>query len=160
MERVIIDVREKDEFQNGHAPGAINVPLSCFPQDAPSLLNTFGDKKVIMMCVSGKRASLAFDHVKEFPNLSLNNYEIYPEGMKGWEKEGNEVVSLKSAPLSLMRQVQIAAGSLILTGAALGTLVNPSFWFISAFVGAGLTFSGISGTCGLAAVLNKMPWNK
>jgi hypothetical protein len=56
--------------------------------------------------------------------------------------------------------VQLIAGSMVLTGVVLGTLVNPWWLALSAFFGAGLTFAGATGTCGLAVVLLKMPWNR
>lgn len=62
----------------------------------------------------------------------------------------------KSQPLPLMRQVQIAAGVLILLGVALGYAVNSGF-LLSAFVGAGLAFAGITGFCGMARLLALMP---
>jgi hypothetical protein len=62
--------------------------------------------------------------------------------------------------LPVDRQVQLIAGTMVLTGVALGTLVNPWFLVISAFFGAGLTFAGATGTCGLALMLMKMPWNR
>lgn len=63
-------------------------------------------------------------------------------------------------PLELMRQVQMAAGGLILTGAALGTFVHPSFYGLCAFVGAGLFLAGATGFCGMARLLAVMPWNR
>ena len=64
------------------------------------------------------------------------------------------------APIEMMRQVQIAAGSFVVLGAALGYLFNPAFYALSGAVGAGLMFSGISGTCAMALVLKMMPWNR
>ena len=66
----------------------------------------------------------------------------------------------KGAPLELMRQVQIAAGSLVLIGVLMGSMVHPGFFGLSAFVGAGLTFAGVSGWCGMARLLSVMPWNR
>ena len=66
----------------------------------------------------------------------------------------------KSQPLPLMRQVQIVAGILILLGVALGYAFNSGFFLLSAFVGAGLTFAGITGFCGMARLLALMPWNR
>ena len=66
----------------------------------------------------------------------------------------------KRAPIPIMRQVQITAGSLVLLGAILGTWVAPAFYGLSAFVGAGLMFAGISGWCGMAKLLAFMPWNR
>jgi rhodanese-related sulfurtransferase len=160
MENIIIDVREKDEFQNEQVLGSINLPLSCFSQEAPVLLGKFDHQRVSLMCLSGKRSGMAFDLIKKMPNLNLSNYEVYPKGIKGWKENGKEIVNSKKGPLPLMRQVQIAAGIFIILGAILGTAVHPYFWFLSAFVGAGLTFSGVTGSCALAGFLKKMPWNK
>jgi hypothetical protein len=62
--------------------------------------------------------------------------------------------------LAVDRQVQLIAGIMVLMGVTLGTLVNPWFLTIAAFFGAGLTFAGATGTCGLALLLLKMPWNR
>ncbi|WP_370515216.1 DUF2892 domain-containing protein [Erythrobacter sp. THAF29] len=59
-----------------------------------------------------------------------------------------------------MRQVQIAAGILILVGVVLGTLTSPLWYGLSGFVGAGLLFAGVTGWCGMANLLSLMPWNR
>ncbi|MFN4101599.1 MAG: DUF2892 domain-containing protein, partial [Pararhodobacter sp.] len=64
------------------------------------------------------------------------------------------------APLPMNRQVQITAGLLTLTGVLIGTFVHPAGYALAGFIGAGLTFAGISGWCGMANVLAVMPWNK
>ncbi|MDG2344819.1 MAG: DUF2892 domain-containing protein, partial [Opitutae bacterium] len=58
------------------------------------------------------------------------------------------------------RQVRIAAGLLVLCGTLAGTYIHSGFLFIPGFVGAGLTFAGISDTCGMAMLLTKCPWNQ
>jgi hypothetical protein len=60
----------------------------------------------------------------------------------------------------LERQVRIAAGSLVLLGALLAWLVHPAFIALSAFVGAGLVFAGLTDTCGMGMLLARMPWNQ
>jgi rhodanese-related sulfurtransferase len=70
------------------------------------------------------------------------------------------VIADRKAPLPIMRQVQIAAGSLVLSGIALAVLVSPWFIALSAFVGAGLIFAGITGVCAMASLLLHMPWNR
>jgi len=61
--------------------------------------------------------------------------------------------------LPVDRQVQLIAGSMVLIGVGLGLTVSPWFLALAAFFGAGLTFAGATGTCGLALVLMKLPWN-
>jgi hypothetical protein len=66
---------------------------------------------------------------------------------------------IKKQPIPVMRQVQIAAGILILVGVVLGYTLDKSLFLLSGLVGAGLIFAGISGWCGMAILLAKMPWN-
>ena len=66
----------------------------------------------------------------------------------------------RSQPIELQRQVQIAAGSLALLGVILGATVSPLFYALAGLVGAGLTFAGLTGTCGMARLLQLMPWNR
>ena len=73
--------------------------------------------------------------------------------------EGLPVVHGSKA-ISLERQVRMTAGSLVLAGALLGLLVHPYWTVLAAAVGAGLLFSGITDTCGMAVILAKMPWNR
>ena len=56
-------------------------------------------------------------------------------------------------------RARIAAGSLVSVGILLGVLVNPWFFGLSAFVGAGLVFAGVTDTCGMGMILAHMPWN-
>jgi hypothetical protein len=58
-----------------------------------------------------------------------------------------------------MRQVQIAAGALVVIFVLLGQ-VAPIFRLLAALVGGGLLFAGLSGTCGMALLLARMPWNR
>ena len=80
-------------------------------------------------------------------------------GLPGWQQAGLPLRTLKNAPLPLMRQVQIAAGVLVLLGLSLGTWVAPAWILLSWFIGAGLVLAGVSGFCGMARLLALMPWN-
>ena len=86
--------------------------------------------------------------------------KILEGGIEGWRRAGLLTVEDKSQPLPLMRQVQIAAGVLILLGVTLGYSVSSAFFLLSAFVGAGLTLAGVTGFCGMARLLAVMPWNR
>ncbi|MGK0740232.1 rhodanese family protein, partial [Yokenella regensburgei] len=81
-------------------------------------------------------------------------------GIDAWKQAGLPVIKDASQPLPLMRQVQIAAGVLILCGVLLGYTLSSAFFLLSAFVGAGLTLAGVTGFCGMARLLAVMPWNR
>ena len=71
-----------------------------------------------------------------------------------------QAVSSQKVRWSLERQVRLGAGMLVLIGVALGFLVDPGGFAVAAFIGAGLTFSGVTGFCGMAKILALMPWNR
>jgi rhodanese-related sulfurtransferase len=81
-------------------------------------------------------------------------------GIEAWRRAGLAVEVDRRQPLDLMRQVQLAAGGLVLLGVALGFLAGPGFFALAAFVGAGLMLAGATGWCGMARLLRHMPWNR
>lgn len=151
---VLIDVREADEFARAHAAGARSRPLSRFDAGGPT---PAPGQATIFSCRSGARTAAHCDRLAA--SVAGAAY-VLDGGLDSWEKAGLAVVKDAAAPLELMRQVQIAAGSLTLLGVALGFLVHPGFFGLSAFVGAGLTLAGATGFCGMARLLAVMPWNR
>jgi rhodanese-related sulfurtransferase len=109
-----------------------------------------------MICRSGTRAKQACE---KFHAAGYTNVVNVEGGTEAWETAGLPVVRGRKA-ISLERQVRIAAGFLVLLGAILALAVHPWFVALSAFVGAGLMFAGITDTCGMAMMLARMPWNQ
>jgi rhodanese-related sulfurtransferase len=151
---LLIDIRESDEFAREHLPGAHHVPLSGFSAaDFPAE----HDRVAIFHCASGARTAEAAPRI-----LTTAFAEVYQleGGLAGWKKAGLATIVNRRMPISLQRQVQITAGLMVLIGVILGFTVSPWFFALSGFVGAGLTFAGISGTCAMASLLAVMPWNR
>lgn len=151
---VLIDIREADEFARSHIAGALSRPLSAFEQ---AHLGIAAGKDAIFTCRSGMRTGANCDRLAA--RVSGAAF-VLEGGLESWTKAGLPVATDAKAPLEMMRQVQIAAGSLVLTGVALGFAVHPGWFGLAAFVGAGLTFAGVTGFCGMARVLALMPWNR
>jgi rhodanese-related sulfurtransferase len=59
MDRIIIDVREPNEFANGHVPGAINIPPMELMKGAKALQDVPKDTEIILYCISGSRSRMA-----------------------------------------------------------------------------------------------------
>ena len=150
----LVDIREADEVAREHIAGAARSPLSAFEA---ADLNIAADRDVIFMCRTGARTGANCDRLAA--RIEGEAY-VLAGGLDAWKKAGLATRMDAKAPLEMMRQVQIGAGSLILIGAALGVLVHPGFWALSAFVGAGLLMAGVTGFCGMARVLAVMPWNQ
>lgn len=150
----LIDIREPDEFARSHVPGALSQPLSGWEA---AHLTVDPDADVVFTCRSGMRTAGACDRLAA--RVTGGAY-VLSGGLDGWTKAGFPVATDAKAPLEIMRQVQIAAGSLVLLGVVLGFAVAPAFFGLSAFVGAGLTFAGATGFCGMARLLMMAPWNR
>lgn len=146
----LVDIRDADEHVRECIPGAINVPLSrlCELPSGP----------VVFHCRSGARttgnAPALIAAAKGAP------VHLLAGGIDGWRAAGLPTRVDISQPLEIMRQVQLGAGGLVLIGVALGFLVAPAFFGVSALVGAGLMTAGATGWCGMARLLRAMPWNQ
>lgn len=153
----LIDVRTPVEYREVHVDFARNVPLDQLdPAALMGSRNGSAADPLYFVCRSGSRGQQACDKLRQAGFANVVNVE---GGTLACVEAGLPVVRGKKA-ISLERQVRIAAGSLVVLGAALGLLVHPGFIGISAFVGAGLVFAGITDTCGMAMILARMPWNQ
>jgi rhodanese-related sulfurtransferase len=153
----VIDVRTPVEYREIHVEMARNVPLDRLdPVALMEARDGNADKPLYVLCRSGSRGQQACE---QFQKAGFSNVFNVEGGTLACVEAGLPVVRGKKA-ISLERQVRIAAGLLVLLGAVLGWVVHPAFVGLSAFVGAGLVFAGITDTCGMGMVLARMPWNQ
>ncbi|MGB3291316.1 MAG: rhodanese family protein [Burkholderiaceae bacterium] len=150
---ILIDIRAANEYAREHIAAARHAPIEDLKSAAP-LDATAG---VIFHCRSGNRTRV---NTQTLSACAACEAYVLDGGLDAWKKAGLPVVTDSSQPMELQRQVQITAGSLILLGAVLGATVSPWFHALSAAIGAGLVFAGVSGFCGMARLLIHMPWNR
>lgn len=148
----LIDVRSPDEFAHKNVPGSINIPIDAIEQHLVEIPRT---EPVYFVCHSGNRSGRACERLE---TLGFTNVVSVAGGVSALERAGALPLNTGGV-IPIMRQVQITAGSLVLLGVLL-SLKYPAFLFLAGFVGAGLTFAGITGNCALALLLEKLPWNK
>ncbi|HWC60605.1 MAG TPA: rhodanese-like domain-containing protein [Verrucomicrobiae bacterium] len=153
----ILDVRTPGEFTAAHIPGAVLLPLDAL--DAAAFLKARGDQSntIYVICQSGGRARKA---IEKFQRAGFEGCALVEGGMQGWMDAGLPVIRGERQTLPLMQQVQITVGIVSGAGAALALGVHPGFALLPLLTGCGLLFAGLTGTCGLAWVLAKMPWNR
>ncbi len=152
---LLIDIREPNEHQRERLPGAECVPLSTISDTAEQPLRFKGP--VVFHCRSGMRTSGAAEYLAA---ATEGTSFILEGGLQGWKAAGLATIVDRRQPIDIMRQVQIAAGSLVAAGVLFGYLVHPGLHLLAGAVGAGLVFAGVSGFCGMARILQRMPWNK
>jgi rhodanese-related sulfurtransferase len=153
----LIDVRPPPEFREVHVVGARNVPFDQLSaEQLSSASGEDGNSTVYFICKVGKRSQKACEKVQK---LGLPNVVNVEGGTDNCVAAGLPVERGKKA-FSLDRQVRITAGGLVVVGAVLAMTVDPYWAGLSALVGAGLVYSGVTDTCGMGALLTKMPWNR
>ena len=148
----IIDVRSPTEFAAGHVPGAVNIPM----EQMESRLADLHATAVVLVCQSGTRAAMVAERLA----ADRTGLQVLAGGTNAWTNNGLCTVASVRTRWSLERQVRLGAGLLVLAGVGLSLAVDPAWIYLSAFIGAGLTFAGFTNRCGMAALLAKMPWNR
>lgn len=158
----VVDLRTPAEVASESLDGCVCLPLQVLDQDQ---LQTELSKKegredsqdaVYLLCQSGARAQAALEKLNGFKRPLV----VIEGGLNALKAHNITVTKGESNMISLERQVRIAAGAFTVMGVALGFLVNPNFYALSAFVGLGLMFAGITNTCGMGLLLARMPWNQ
>lgn len=151
---VLLDVREDFERASEWIPGSWHHALSQL--DPKAVRRICDGKRIVFHCRSGKRSHEAAAQFRDAGELVFH----LAGGIEAWKAAGMPVERATGGGIDVMRQVQITAGGLVLVGVLLGALVSPWFLLLSGFVGGGLMFAGLSGWCGMAKLLARMPWNR
>jgi len=148
----LVDVRSASEFAAGHLPQAMNIPL----EEADVRIDDLGTGPVALLCQSGNRAGMACELLRSHhPNLL-----VVEGGTDAWLRAGGPIVATSAVRWSLDRQVRFGAGMMVLAGTLLSLFHHPGWIGLAIFVGAGLTFAGLTNICGMAFLLAKLPWNR
>ena len=177
---VIIDVRTPMEHHEKRLTCAhTHIPLDQLdPRAFMEQNNLPSDTPVYLLCRSGGRATQA---AAKFISAGYPNVSVIAGGIMACETCGHDIIgtavpspgptgrcgppSLTDGfftirrPITLERQVRITAGALVLAGLLGTVLIHPAFIGITAFVGAGLLYAGLTDRCGMALILARAPWN-
>ena len=151
----LLDVRTPAEYETAHISGSYNVPLDTLGEHAAEIREDV-DAPMVLVCQSGSRSRQAEEALKK---VGMPRLHVLDGGLNGWISAGKPVRRGRER-ISLERQVRIAAGSLAAAGGLLAVKAHPRFGLLSAFVGGGLVFAGVTDTCGMAKVLAMLPYNR
>ena len=154
----IIDVRFPISFAEVHAPKARSVPFETLdPHEVMVQREGAVNEPLYIICQIGVRSR---DAARLFMEAGFTNVVNVEGGTRAWQEAGFPVVHERQRGWPLRRQVQLAAGSLIVAGSAVALFLNPVFFAIPAAVGAGLIYTAATDNCAMGVVLAKMPWNR
>jgi glyoxylase-like metal-dependent hydrolase (beta-lactamase superfamily II) len=148
----LLDVRSPIEFESERIAAARLIPLDQLDQRLAEIPEP---SDVVVVCRTGVRATAAAEVLARAGRRA----RVLEGGMIAWRRAGLPArVGRRRLPVD--RQVQLIVGLAVLASVALGLTASSWFLAVAAFFGAGLAFAGATGTCGLALLLMKMPWNR
>lgn len=150
----LIDVRSPLEYNEVHIKGSINIPMDMVASKLDELGKANG--AYVVLCRTGTRSAMAADMLLQ---SGVKDVKVLDGGMTRWQKE--RLPAEKGVGgISIERQVRIAAGTVVLIGLALAILVHPAFIAITALVGCGLVYAGLTDNCMMGMLLMKLPYNQ
>ncbi|MCC5947595.1 MAG: rhodanese-like domain-containing protein [Nitriliruptoraceae bacterium] len=151
----LVDVRTPGEFESARLPHSHNRPLDQLDQHVGDLreLQEQG-RPLVLVCQSGNRATQAQATLREHGVQA----DVLTGGVEGWRNEGRDVV-VDVARWDMNRQVRGLAGAIVLTSVIVATFWTPAM-YVAGAIGAGLVFSAVTNTCGMAMMLAKLPYNR
>lgn len=82
---VVVDVRQPDEWQDGHIAHAVHVPLTAVPEQ----LEAFAGTLTYVVCRSGSRSAAACEFATQHGHEAVN----VVGGMLAWQEAGYDVVA-------------------------------------------------------------------
>jgi rhodanese-related sulfurtransferase len=165
-EAVLVDVRERHEYEACHIPGAVLVPLSTF--DAAHVPAAAG-QRLVVACQAGMRAMDAARRLVKAgrPTVwcfdgSLNGWQACGYATEGAQGAAERASACAVAPprLTVQRQMQIIVGTMILAFALLAALVSPKLVWLELIPGLGMLNAGLTGLCPMIGGLARLPWNR
>ncbi len=82
---VLVDVREEDEYEEGHIPDSLLIPLGTIEEDFTSKVPS-KEKKIVIYCRSGRRSKEAYEKI-----VSLGYHDVYDlGGILDWKYDVEE----------------------------------------------------------------------
>ena len=86
QEVIVLDVREQSEYDSGHIPGAVLLPVGSIDEETAAAVIPEKDSTVLVYCRSGNRsktasstlAGLGYTNIYEFGGINTWPYEIEP----------------------------------------------------------------------------------
>lgn len=155
----LVDVRSAAEFADGHAVGAISIPLD--ELNIQTLKSRWGATELetlslYLLCQSGVRAEQAANRLQQ---QGLDKLVVVEGGTSAWQSEGLPMKRTSNLP-SLERQTQIAIGGLLMLILIKGLVLHPVFFGLIGIMAVGLIIAGVTEKCTLTGLIARLPWNQ
>ena len=85
---IFVDARSQNDYENGHIPGAVSLPVGQFEERIEFFLNRYSPEQPIVTYCSGRTCEDSHNLAQFLSDLGFTNVRIFIDGFPGWEAEG------------------------------------------------------------------------
>jgi rhodanese-related sulfurtransferase len=85
---LFVDARSQNDYENGHIPGAVSLPVGQFEERIESFLNRYPLAQPIVTYCSGRTCEDSHDLAQFLSDLGFTNLRIFIDGFPDWEAQG------------------------------------------------------------------------
>ena len=87
-EALFVDARSQNDYDNGHIPGAVSLPVGRFEERIESFLNRYPAEQPIVTYCSGRTCEDSHNLAQFLSDVGFTNVRVFIDGFPGWEAEG------------------------------------------------------------------------
>lgn len=96
---LFVDARSRDDYDSGHIPGAVSLPLGSVHDAIYDFLDEYPvDKRIITYC-SGVDCHDSHDLATALKEYGYTNLVVYSQGISGWKKQGRSLATFDNEEL-------------------------------------------------------------
>lgn len=85
---LFVDARSKEDYESGHIPGAISLPVGQFDEQIESFLNRYPPDQPIVTYCSGRTCEDSHHLARLLSDVGFSEVRIFIDGFPGWQAEG------------------------------------------------------------------------
>ncbi len=90
-ERIVLDVRPREIYNQGHLPHALSFPLMTFDDDFPQLLNLINSSSPVMVYCSSVACTDSHEFAERLKNMGYTDVKVFSGGFRLWQEKGYEI---------------------------------------------------------------------
>ena len=88
---LFVDARSQNDYDNGHVPGAVSLPVGQFETGIELFLNRYPPEQPIVTYCTGRTCEDSHDLAQALSDVGFTNVRIFIDGFPGWEAEGHPI---------------------------------------------------------------------
>ena len=88
---LFVDARSQDDYENGHIPAAVSLPVGRFDERIESFLKRYPSEQPIVTYCSGRTCEESHSLARFFSEAGYTDVRIFIDGFPGWQAEGNPI---------------------------------------------------------------------